>query len=196
MTPMRSATAGFTLLELLAALAVMGLLLVLLSQGVQFGLRTTQAQAAFQTRHADLDAVDRTLRRLVAQAHPGTYPEPASLRGTASGMTLTTTLPGAVLGAATLADVALGTESGRLMMRWTPRLHAERFGTPPPPQATVIVDGVDRVEFAYGNGGAWQPSWRADRLPQLVRIRIVFPDRSGRRWPPIVAAPATEPIEQ
>lgn len=187
---------GFTLLEVLAALTVMGLLLVMLTQGVQFGLQAIQAQDTFQARHADLEVVDRTLRRLVAQAHPGIYPEPATLRGTESAMSFTTVLPGAMPGGTAQADAVLTSEAGRLLMRWTPRLHAELFGPAPAQQTTVILDGIEQAEFAYSAGGPWLPAWKAERLPRLVRIRITFRDGSARHWPPIIAVPVAEPIEQ
>lgn len=191
--------AGFTLLEILVAVSVLGVVLVLLTQGVQFGLRATRMQAEFRDRQGDLEVIDRALRRMVALADPGTYPEPPTLRGAARALSFTTELP--VYGAAVAqrADVALSAEAGRLLLRWTPHRHVEPFGAAPAWQETMVLDGVERVEFAYraaGASGAWSSSWDADRLPSLVRIRIVFPDRSGRRWPPILVAPVREAAEQ
>jgi len=192
----QSGPAGFTLLELLVAISVFGLIVMLLTQGVQFGLQAMAAQAAFRDRHADLEMVDRALRRLIALAHPGVYPEPPTLRGTARSLSLTTELPTAVAGTSRQADVILGLEAGRLVMRWTPRLHVEQFGPAPAWRTTVVLDGVDGLEFTYSAGGAWRTTWAAARLPRLIMIRILFAKGTGRRWPPIIAAPVREAIEQ
>ena len=196
MRPGGTGTGGFTLLEILAALAVLGLLLVMLAQGVQFGLQASQAQDMFEARHSHLEAVDRTLRRLITQAHPGFYPEPATLHGTASTISFTTVLPAARPGGTVQADAVLTNEAGRLLLLWTPRLRAELFRPAAAQEATVILDGVERAEFSYSAGGPWLSAWKAERLPKLVRLSITIRDGSGRYWPPIIAAPAAEPIEQ
>lgn len=191
--------AGFTLLEVLVAISVLGVVLVLLTQGVQFGLRATRMQAEFRDRHGDMEVIDRALRRMIALTDPGTYPEPPTLRGTARTLSFTTELPIHGAGPSLLADVALSARPGRLLLRWTPHRHVELFGAAPAWQETIILDGVERVEFAYrapGASGAWASTWNADSLPSLIRIRIVFLDGSGRRWPPIVAAPVREAAEQ
>ena len=192
----RREDAGFTLLEILIAVSVLGTLLVLLNQGVQFGLRTLQMQTDFKDRQGDLETIDRALRQMVALADPGTYPEPASLRGAARVLTFTTELPVGAAGPRRLADVAVSVEAGRLLLRWTPRHHVQPFGAAPVPVETVLLDGVEAVEFTYWRAGGWVSSWRADKLPALVRIGLTFPPGSRRRWPPIVVAPAREAAEE
>ena len=198
MRPSHPAGAGFTLLEVLVAVSVLGLVLVLLTQGVQFGLQATRQQSEHRDRHGDLEAIDRALRRMIALADPGFYPEPPTLRGAAHTVSFTTELPTGDAGPTQRADVALSTEAGRLLLRGTPRRHAVLFGAAPAWRETVLLDGIERVEFAYraGASAAWSSSWKADRLPSLIRIRIVFPERSGRRWPPILAALVREPAEE
>jgi len=191
--------AGFTLLELLVAVFVMGVILTLLTQGVQFGLRATQLQAGVRDRKGDLEIVDHALRRMIALADPGVYPEPATLRGTAQAMSFTTELPIYGDGQVQPADVALSVEAGRLLLRWTPHRHVEPLGPRPAWQDVVVLDGVERIELAYrapGASSAWSRTWNADRLPALVRIQVVFADDSRRRWPPLLAAPIREPIEE
>ena len=78
---------------MLVAIVVTGFVLVLLNQGMAFALRATELQAGIKERRGDLETVDPTLRRLVALADPGLYPEPASLRGRATAMSMMTDLP-------------------------------------------------------------------------------------------------------
>ena len=191
-----SGDAGFTLLEILAAVAVFGMVLALLTQGVQFGLRATRLQAEAHDRNGDLAAVDRALRRMVALADPGTYPEPATLHGAAQRLSFTTELPLRGDGQTQRADVTLSVEAGRLLLRWTPHRHAELYGGVPEVQETVLLDGVERLELAYWATGAWVSTWNADKLPALVRIRMVFPAATGRHWPPLVVEPVREATEE
>ena len=186
-------------MEILVAVSVLGVLLALLAQGVQFGLQATRLQAEFKRRHDDLEAIDRTLRRLVALADPGTYPEPATLRGDVGRLSWTTEMPLHGDGSAQRADVALLAEDGRLLLRWTPRRHVEPFGAAPPWQQTVMLDGVEQVELAYrarGPAAPWVAAWTAGRLPALIRIRLVFAGAARRSWPPIVAATFREASEE
>src|SRR5918997_799427 len=62
--------AGFTLLEVLVALAVLGFLTLGLAGGVRFGLGAWDSQARLIDRTGDLDVADRALRRIVAQLVP------------------------------------------------------------------------------------------------------------------------------
>lgn len=191
--------AGFTLLELLVAVFVMGVILILLTQGVQFGLRATQLQAGARDRKGDLEVVDHALRRMIALADPGVYPEPATLRGAAQAMAFTTELPIYGDGQMQRADVALSAEAGRLLLRWTPHRHVEPLGPKSAWQDVAVLDGVQRIELAYrasGASSAWSRTWSADRLPALVRIQVVFANGSGRRWPPLVVAPVREALEE
>ena len=182
---------GFTLLEILVALVVMGFLMVGLSQGTRFGLQALAMQSRDIEKYSDLDAVDRTTRQLIARMDPGSATRNATLRGTASAVAFTSALPMlAPDGTASLADMLLTVDAAhRLVLRWTPHLHATRFGPPPKPQEAQLLSGVDRIEFGYWGNGGWQNAWAGRDLPALIRLRIVFPARDARSWPDIVAAP-------
>ena len=187
---------GFTLLELLAALVVLGFILAGIAGGVQFGERATATQARSIAGHADAGAADRVLRRLVAGMDPGSENDVAHVTGSASGLAFTTGLGDAMaaLGVRGEADVGIGVDAEhRLVLRWTPALHAIRLGPAPKPAEAVLLDGVQRVEFAYwghgqGGGGQWVSSWEERDLPPLVRIRLRFVANAHRSWPDIIVA--------
>ncbi len=186
--------AGFTLLELLVALVVLGFILAGLGQGVRYGLRATAAQDRLIAERGEIDAVDRALRRLIEQMEPGTSREGPSLRGTAGRMAFVSRLPAAA-GGGRRADLLLQVNAGRLVLLHRPRLHAVRFGPPPPMTETELLRGVLRIEAAYwprGPAPDWVDVWDLATLPALVRIRVVFPAGDRRRWPDIVAAPVRE----
>lgn len=186
---------GFTLLELLVALVVLGFVLAGIAGGVQFGQRAADMQARSIAAHADLGGADRLLRRLVAEMDPGAQNDPPHVTGSASALGFTTDLgrAAAPLGEGE-ADVGLGVDGQRrLVLRWTPSLHAVRLGPAPAPATAVLLDGVERVEFAYWGhaergAGAWVTNWTEKDIPPLVRIRLRFPADSHRSWPDIIAA--------
>jgi len=186
---------GFTLLEVLVALVVLGFLVAGLAEGVSFGLHAWDSQAAFLNRHADMDAMERVLRGLVATADPGDLNEPAPFHGQAHTLAFVARLPMSAKGLATRsAEFGLGVDAKhRLVLRWSLHPHAERLTPPPPPQQTVLLDGVDHVDFSYfrqlSQGGGWVTSWNMPTLPQLVRITVAFDANDRRHWPTIEAAP-------
>lgn len=181
--------AGFTLLEILVALVVLGFLLAGLAQGTRFGLRAWDMQGRMVDARGELDAVDRTLRGLIAQANPGSSEVPTPLTGTARAIVFTSDLPQALAGQR--ADMSLTVDGAhRLLLRWTPHRHVRQLGPPPTPQQTELLRGVARLEIGYwaaGGVGGWAAAWSATALPALVRIRIVFEDGDPRHWPDIVA---------
>ncbi len=191
----RRGTGGFTLLELLVAVAVLGMLIVLLNQGVAFGLRATSMQNRTDERQGDLETVDRAMRQLVGHADPGIFPEPASLRGTAGTLSLVTELPNPVDGQRERVEASIGLSGGQLRLHWRPRRHVAAFGPEPPARDLVLLTGVSAVRFAYASAQGWASGWTGERLPALVRMTLEFSDKA-RHWPPIIAAPMREALEQ
>ncbi len=222
---MRSTTsnaAGFTLLEVLVAVVILGFLMLGLAQGTRFGLTAWAAQDRLIGEHADLDAVDRALRSLVERMDSGTARNPAAVSGTAAGLVFTSVLPTVAFQAgAPPGSTTGGTEGGaqegtradmlltvdpkhELVLRWTPHLHALRLGPPPLPRTEVLLRGVERLDLSYwaparrsgaGGGasaGGWTRAWNDRKLPGLVRLRFVFVPDDRRRWPDIVAAPLVD----
>jgi general secretion pathway protein J len=184
---------GFTLLEILVAVAVMGFVLVALSQGVRFGLTAWNRQKADIERRADLDAVERTVRRLIEGLDPASRTQPANIVGDAQRLAFTAELPRGAAGSDRHADMQLAVDAGRrLMLRWTPHRPAARLAPPPPPETMELLGGVERIDLAYwarGGAGGWQRSWNSGEPPVLVRLRVIFPEGDRRRWPDLVIAP-------
>ncbi len=185
--------AGFTLLELLVALVVLGFILAGLTQGVRYGLRATDTQARTLAERSELDAVDRALRRLIEQMDPGSARDGAMVRGSAGTLDFTSELPAASDLPTRRAEIALGVDGARrLVLRATPRPAGKPFGPPAAPIETELLRGVDHIEFAYwprGPAPQWAASWSGKDLPLLVRLRVVFPPGDRRHWPDIIASP-------
>lgn len=187
---------GFTLLEVLVALVVLGLLLATLAQGMNVGLRAFSTGQRVATAADALEATDLAVRQIIARATPADpLTRDRAFTGAPHGMAFTTTLPQG-LGTAVPeeADVSLQLVGGtRLALRWLPH-HRYWIKGAPAPQTVPLLDGVERLDLAYfqpaanGRGGRWLADWTSLDLPPLVRIRVVFPEGDPRHWPDIVVA--------
>jgi general secretion pathway protein J len=183
---------GFTLLELLVALTVLGLLLVGLTQGVHFGLLAWDTEARLSNGNDDFTTLDSTLRHLIEGADPGDDLDPAPFVGGRDRLDCITALPAAgdPTGVRRMQAVLLVDARHRLVLRWRPYLNAQRLGPTPTHTETELLRGVSRMELAFWRpGGGWASTWRLPDLPTLVRIRLEFPAGDARHWPDIVAAP-------
>jgi general secretion pathway protein J len=184
---------GFTLLEILVALAVLGLLMAGLVQGLRVGVSTWTIQTQKLAANADLDAADRTLRALIERMEPGGVTgRPALFKGTEHSLAFTTSLPGSA-GTMLLRDVdvllALN-DTHRLELTVAPH-YRDPAAAPVAPGHVVLLTDVDRVELAYWQDAqsGWQPEWRGIVVPKLIRIRIVPTKGHARTTPDIVVSP-------
>ena len=193
MRPARS-SAGFTLLEILVVLVVFGILMLGVTRGTQFGMAAWNRQTAMITASTEIDAVDRTLRRLIEQMDPGTPQAPPVVSGAADRLVFTSDLPLSTTLPTRRADMMLRFEQGRLVLRWTPHRYVQIVGPQPTPREEVLLTDLAGVVISYWPrppGAGWQSAWNSPTLPDLVRIHLVL---KGRRWPDIIAAPAATQV--
>ncbi len=202
MTPVRDraqTVGGFTLLELLAALVVFGLILVALTSGLRFGEQAARAEARDTVAQDQIGPVDSTLRSLIARAWPGTTGTDVRFSGTARTLSFRTTLPEGLSGARSRdADVTIGVDAAhRLYLTWLPA-YRNWIVPKPRPYRIDLLTGVDHVELAYWDPGlnlppgGWVTAWTGTSVPKLLRIRLVFTKGAGVRWPDIIAATARD----
>ena len=182
---------GFTLLEVLVAVAVLGLIIGALYGGVSITLRAAQRQDTVLGKTGDYDAVDRALRRMVAEADPGGRPGIVPLQGTSGRVTFSSRMPERAGGAP--ADVAVGMTAGSLVLRWSPRRAGRPIGPGPAPREAELLRGVQRVELSYWAATGWRSEWAEPDLPALVRLRVTFPPGDSRHWPDMVMATTRQP---
>ncbi len=184
-------SAGFTLLEILVALAVFGFLLAGLSQTVRFGLTAWRQDARLSDGKTDLDALDRTLRSVVENFAPADDAARSSIEGSADTLTGVTRLrlPHSGL-IPTRVEVGLAVSGTRLVLRWRPYHRGIPLVTPPTPAETELMNGVTRLGIEYWRPpGVWVTKWHEPDLPLLIRFRLKFAGSPAQRWPDIVVAP-------
>lgn len=186
---------GFTLLEILVALVVLGFLMAGLTQGVRFGLRAWDTETKLVNSRADLDGVERVVRSVLQEADPGEFNEPSIFKGEPRLVTFYGRMPTTVRGLPVReADLSIGVDAKhRMVLRWLPHPHAERLGPPILPVENVLLENVDHLEFSYrrwpNQGGGWVDKWELPTLPVMISLKIVFPKDDRRHWPTMVLAP-------
>jgi general secretion pathway protein J len=191
---------GFTLLEMLVVVTVLGFLIIGLTQGVRTGLTLWEAQSRRVGETAELDAAARILRALLSGIAPSPSLGPAvgaaggpELKGSAASLAFVGDLPTG-LGTTQRADITLELSRGRLVLRWTPHRH-ELSTAATPPTETELVGNVEHLDLAYwgasspGQETAWQAQWDGPAIPELIRVRLVFGENDRRRFPDLIAAP-------
>ena len=185
---------GFTLLEVLVALVILGLLVIGLTQVIRSGIDVWNRQSQSVDAISDMDSVDRVLRNLIEQMDPGGRLDKPEIAGTTHWLRFTTELPATATPMPTRrAEVILLVDDNhRLLLRWRPKPHAELFA-PTASVDTVLLSGVDHIDISYLSAAyGWLAVWDGPAQPQLVRIHIGLASRKSGRWPDIVAAPMRE----
>lgn len=207
---------GFTLLELLVAMTVLGVLTGLLATGLSFGARIWEREQTQLEQWAEMQAVQDVLRRMVGEAWPLNVPTVADKQGVAFvgssnsieflGPPPAQSQAGGIYQYGLLSRI--GPNGASLVLTW--RLHGpdgtQRQGRRGSAgrirrqesgdyKEVVLVDGVANVEFSYFGGGGddikprWNNRWEdAAQLPLLVRMHVQFPAGDRRRWPDLVVA--------
>lgn len=195
---MRHRSSGFTLIEVLVALSVTGVILVMITQGLHVGLRGADSFHRAVRMQSDMEPVERALRHMIERMDPGMYPEPPAVRGSASALAFTTELPDPATDGTLTADVRLEVDDGRLVLWWTPHTRGIPFNTPPPPRREVLLEQVARLDLSYAAimaGSTWLSRWTRPALPGLVRL-VVVPAVGGQAWPPIIVRSPREQAEE
>jgi general secretion pathway protein J len=194
--------AGFTLVEILVAITLLGLLMAALFGGVQLGVRAWETSEERLDESSRLTTVHGFLRDRLAQAYlleelaPGVAAGPA-FAGEADRLSFITLMPEHLGGgfqrmvlAVTAAD-----ERSDLAVTWWPAEVDEAALDPDTLRRRALLVDVAELRLAYfgpvegGQPPAWYEVWAQPVLPQLVRVQLRFPDRDVRSWPELIVRP-------
>lgn len=188
---------GYSLVELLVVLALMGMIALAMSSGISFGGRVWQASAR------QVDALDRVsstqemLRTLFQRVvprdlDPGIAYDQDLFRGDSVHAGFTASSPSA-LDASGIARFELRAtpRAGKtaLVLRWV------TISGPQTVQAIDLLDGADEIRISYAHldqTGAffWRDDWNDQSgVPALISISVRFPAGSALAWPLFTVRP-------
>ena len=200
--------AGFTLVETLVAMTLLGLVSLVLAGSLRLGGRAWDATEATVTAAAEVRAAQQLLRRSIEQAQPVVLPlsdgrSAVAFGGERTAMALVAPMPGHVgFGAFDSLRFEVAEEKGRrdLVAVW------DRFGAAegirafgPSARRIVLLKGIADLRLAYFGSEqpdappAWREAWTArPALPALVGVEVRFPPGDPRRWPSFAARPMVD----
>lgn len=213
--------AGFTLLELLAALTVLAVLMAMMFGGLRFGARVWESGDQGLRGLAELQTAAGFIRRQIAQAIPvepggaATTEEAvelAAFRGTEDALRLVGPAPSQFLPGG-LYEMVLGVKDGfaadgsrQFSVWWRPLGRGEdapavSIDADWRTKQAVLIEGIADVRISYFGPGQdvneparWHDRWEAMPVPPaLVSVRIAFPPGDRRFWPDLVVAPMASP---
>lgn len=199
---------GFTLLEMLIAMTLLGFILALLFGAMRLGSRSWDAGELRSGNTTHLALLQGFLRREFNQTTPYFWKkktdnalafigEPAKVRLVAP--VVARLGPGGLyLLSLELADSKDSREGKQLIMkRAIPSNDSIDFTALEQAEKVVLAEQVESLSFAYFGAAdktadpTWVDKWEnvgtPQRLPYLIRMRVKF--SNGRIWPDLVVAP-------
>lgn len=193
---------GFTLMELLVSLALLGLLASLIAGGLRTGQRVWERG---DRRDQMVDRVAAAQRLLRARLERAAVQPPSAV---SDGSVDFTGMPAQLSFVApppddeapgTLRLYTLALRDGSLILSSVNT--AWRGQREAPQRSLTLAEGVQALELAYfgapaqstGAPAGWQQQWRRrSTLPAAIRIRLRFSADDARRWPDLVIRPGAD----
>ncbi len=201
---------GFTLLELLVAVTLLGIVMILLFGGLRFGTRAWESGDERSEELARLEVVHGFVRRHLSEAYPLVVSESRADRridfeGRPDTLAFAALMPER-LGAGGFHRLVFSVvgdgDRKRLVVSRRPLRSGMDESTAPPETEdeteTVLLEGISSAAFSYYGaiGADDEPEWRdgwedAPSPPLLVRLDVTFPEGDRRYWPELVVRPRT-----
>jgi general secretion pathway protein J len=181
---------GFTLVELVVAMVLLGAMLLLMYGGLSFAARGWDAGDVNGRRTADRRIGENFLRRELSELFPMRWKEPGSVKfafeGDRDSIRFVSSRPaGITSGGLSLVAVEVRPEGGgskrsNLVMRRAMLDDEQRSFAPlDAAEPTLLLAGVESVTFDYFGAEndftapQWNDSWKwPGRVPEVIRVRI------------------------
>ena len=196
--PRKTEAGAFTLLEVLVALSLLGVVMMLVLGGLRVGAMAWQAGIEESARTESFRTTYRTLRKLTEDMVPAQVIEDKEWQyvfsGGARALRMVAPVPaGAGKPAPYLIWLEVRDRRGEtdLALSWRPfEGQSDTLHTARESERTVLVAGSEKIEIAYlpmpshDDPPNWVSDWGdEDNLPSLVRVRVEHGDGG---WPDLI----------
>lgn len=203
MTLIRRNNLGFTLIEVLIAMTLLGVMVVLLFSSLRIAAESWEAGESKTAQVNQKAVVYQFFKRHLTSIRPlpmldnqqeGEVESLQAFAGYSQSLRFAGALPASsARKGIQLFKVFLNPDkSSTLMVSLTPYRQTETQPKEEPP--VVLLEGVSELKFSYFGKteevaeDLWLDEWvQADRLPRLIKVSILLKDNSF--WPAMVFAP-------
>lgn len=184
----RGRQSGFTLVEVVVAMVLLGSIMLLVYSGLSFSLRSWDAGDANGRRVAERRLAENYLRRELTEVFPMRFKDATQVKMAFEGSAerirfVSARPPGIQMGGLSLVGVeVLDNREKRtrdlVMFRAMPDDAAVDFGPLERAESHLLLAGVERVDFAYFGSEnefvepKWYDAWQYPKVPLLVRMRV------------------------
>lgn len=199
----RASQAGFTLIEMMVALALVALMSVSIFESLRLAQRSYKQVVQEGSASWEVFSNQRLIRTMIESAYPqgsGGGDAIYGLQGDKERLAVTAPAPSAAGHGQLRYEIFLASASqGKrdLVIRWN---SASAMDVTAEARATqeVLAEDVVAIEWSYRaqsvSGDLWNAEWHdswnhTHALPSLLRLRVKFGSRDTRSWPDLVIAP-------
>ncbi|MEI9930345.1 MAG: prepilin-type N-terminal cleavage/methylation domain-containing protein [Rhizomicrobium sp.] len=194
---MRAREAGYTLAELLVSLVILGMISMMMFQGISAGRRVWESADTANARGETISGAQLLVREKLERAFPATrydkIPTYSDFVGVSNGVNFLSQ-PRDIRGQQGLVRYTLGlAPNGDLILSALSDLAAD---PKMPQEPLILLHNVQQLDIAYfgvappDKGPAWHEQWQfMPTLPLLMRIRVQFPPEDARAWPDLLIKP-------
>jgi len=203
----RQVSAGFTLIEVLIATTLLGVMMLLLFGSLRIGIASWDSGEDKMARASRLFLVENFLRNHIGSALPLVEMEEfegvaTSLKGGEDWLEYVSTLPPQVKAGGLYRFRLYVAGNGHhrdLKVAMRPYVSNPNAGktaeAAEPIEDVLLLENLDRIQFSYlpensrigqQDRPAWRSEWRQPQLPMLVQVEIE--PKNETPWPALVIA--------
>jgi general secretion pathway protein J len=192
-------SAGFALIEALASLLIVGMISLLIFQGVGMGRRVWEGIDKVATTEEAIEGAQEIIRGRIEQMYPATLYGGDVAQADVNGQPDTLEFLAPPNQAARPAPL----RRYRLELTTGGQLVLSSISDVVSPRDThitqqVLLTGVQQLDLSYFGGAptdggrSWRSEWHQQVMPpDVVRVRVSFARGDTRKWPDLIVHPLT-----
>lgn len=187
---------GFALVEALASLIVLGMIGLMIVQGVGMGQRVWERLDLHEAGGEAVDAAQTILRDRLEQIYPATDyqggPSSIDFDGRAQSAVFLANPPLSERPSGLRRYTLSLNDKSQMVLTSVSAVGKERA----PPLTQVLLDNVRSIDLAYfrgsgpGSSRIWYREWSTETIPpQVIRVQLAFDANDPRHWPDLLVRP-------